>query len=86
MTPTTIGLIQFLASAGMTVFLGAIIVSVATRLQRLQVLCINLYLAGYWKAEGVSAHEAMTLWTDLRDELGLPKGTATSLGVGDPHA
>lgn len=58
----------------------------ASQLERLQRAAILLYLAGYWKAEGVSAYEANLLWVALRDAAGLKPGTATSLGIGDPKA
>lgn len=44
-----------------------------------------LYCAGKWKIDGYTKHsiaEQIELWTNLRDALGLPKGTATGLGVG----
>lgn len=44
----------------------------------------NLYMAGRWTCTGVSDEQQTKLWTDARDALGLPAGTATARGMGAP--
>lgn len=56
----------------------------ALKIQRMQQTALRVYLRGYWKAEGVSAHDADLLWRAFRDEFDIPVGTASSIGVGDP--
>jgi hypothetical protein len=83
MTGTLLVLVLFLACA--VASLIGIIASMSRLLRRLGQAGTALYLAGYWKAEGVSAYNADLLWQELRDALGMPAGTATLHGVGDPY-
>lgn len=53
---------------------------VTNRHQALYLAAHALYTAGRWTCD--RACDAAGLWTALRDALGLPPGTATSLGMG----
>lgn len=77
-----LGLAALLFISLLTFLIGCL----ARDLLRLQKAATAVYIAGYWKAEGVSAHEAAELFGKLRDATSLRPGTATSLGVGDPKA
>lgn len=70
---------------GLFGFLMSLVMSLGRKLFKIQQLGLKLYTMGYWKAEGVSAFDAAAIWADFRDELGIDKGIATALGVGDPH-
>lgn len=90
MTITAPPLGQALYAAGIALlvvyFLAGMAYGLLSKLNRQTKLITELYLKGCWRAEGVSAHDAATIWQRVRDEFGIPKGTATSLGVGDPKA
>jgi hypothetical protein len=79
MTGTLFALVLFLVCA--VASLLGIIASMGRLLRRLGTAGTALYLAGYWKAEGVSAYNADLLWQELRDALCIPAGTATLHGV-----
>lgn len=50
--------------------------------EKLKEAATVLYMVGRWSAPGISDEMAAKLWEDLRDALGLPPGTATSVGIG----
>jgi hypothetical protein len=60
-----------------------LMVKIVFRLMRLHLAGVQLYLAGRWECATVSEGHAADLWARFRDALGLPKGTATALGLGD---
>lgn len=66
-----------------TVFVVFASIGMALKLDRLQKLATELYLMGFWTAEGVSAFRACQIWTRFRDEFGIPPGTASAHAVGD---
>jgi hypothetical protein len=82
---TLFHLFTFAVIIGTFGFLVSMISSMMRKLYKIQQLGIKLYTMGYWKAEGISQFEAAAVWADFRNELGIDKGTATALGVGDPH-
>lgn len=47
----------------------------------LKKLCHELYLAGTWTCPEIPPGQQKELWTRLRDQLGLPEGTATGVNV-----
>jgi hypothetical protein len=46
-------------------------------LDRLFAAALALYNAGHWRSTSLPEGRQMELWTELRDALGLPKGTET---------
>jgi hypothetical protein len=68
---------------GLITFLILVVIGLAQKITRLEKLAREIYTAGFWKAEGLSAHRSAELWTRFRDEFDIPPGTATQAGVGD---
>jgi len=53
------------------------------QLENLKEIVRNLYLAGKWSCPTIPEPEQIKLWEQLRDEAGIPPGTATQAGVGN---
>jgi hypothetical protein len=66
-------------------FLILVVIGLANKITRLEKFALELYSAGFWKAEGLSAHQSAALWERFRDLFNIPVGTATAKGVGDTY-
>lgn len=58
-------------------------------MEELKAIGRKIYMATRWKStepHRLSLHDEALLWTEFRDALVIPAGTASALGVGDPKA
>lgn len=78
-------LFGLLLLGGFITFLILVIVGLTNKITRLERFALELYSAGFWKADGLSAHQAASLWERHRDLHNIPVGTATAKGVGDTY-
>ena len=50
-------------------------------IKKLETAAFQLYMAGKWDCDTLEDDEQTRLWTNLRNALGLPEGTATKAGL-----
>jgi hypothetical protein len=74
-------ILLFVMTLGLFGMLATLCFSLVVTLARLHLRGVELYLAGRWTCEGLSADRQAELWGRFRDALGLPEGTATKCGV-----